>query len=208
MRGPASAAPQARTWLQLGDAARGCTTCPDLVASRTQVVPGVAPDGADVLIVGEAPGAQEDDSGTPFVGRSGQLLDRLLAEAGLAREQVAVTNVCKCRPPANRTPRRAEVAACRPWLRRQIELLDPLVVLALGGTAAQWFFGTSARIATLRAAPQTYEGRLVLVTYHPSAAIRFGPSGAPLAALRDDLATAARLRLELRAAGVSGGRGA
>jgi len=161
------------------------------VAARTQVVPGVRPPGADVLLVGEAPGAQEDALGVPFVGRSGQLLDSLLAEVGLPRSQVAVANVLRCRPPENRKPKRAEVARCRPWLARQIELLDPAVVVALGGTATEWFFGAGARIAALREQDLTYEGRPVVVTYHPSAAIRFGPNGAPLAALRADLSLVA-----------------
>jgi DNA polymerase len=190
---PLVAAPAAASWDQRVTVVRGCVACPELAGSRTQVVPGVRPAGSDVLLVGEAPGAQEDELGVPFVGRSGQLLDRLLLEAGLSRERVAVANVLKCRPPANRKPRRVEVARCRPWLARQIELAAPAVVVALGGTAAEWFFGPGARIGTLREQPQTYEGRPLLVTYHPSAAIRFGPRGAPVAALRADLATAAQL---------------
>ena len=190
---PQAAAATASTWDDLTARVRGCVACPELVAVRTHVVAGVRPEGADVLLVGEAPGAQEDAAGVPFVGRSGQLLDTLLAEAGLPRDRVAVANVLKCRPPANRKPRRGEVERCRPWLARQIELVDPAVVVALGGSAAEWFFGAGARIASLREQPQSYGGRPVLVTYHPSAAIRFGPNGAPLAALRADLVAAARL---------------
>ena len=138
----AAAAAAAASWDDLAATVLGCTACAELAASRTRVVPGVRPaGGADVLLVGEAPGAQEDAAGVPFVGRSGQLLDGLLADAGLPRERVAVANVLKCRPPANRKPRRAEVARCRPWLTRQLELADPAVVVALGGTAAEWFFG-------------------------------------------------------------------
>jgi uracil-DNA glycosylase family 4 len=194
---PAVAAASATSWDGLVAAVRGCIACPELAVSRTQVVPGQRPRGADVLLVGEAPGAQEDETGVPFVGRSGQLLDGLLTEAGLSREQIAVTNVLKCRPPANRKPLRAEVSRCRPWLARQLDLVDPTVVVALGGTAAEWFFGPGARIAALRAlgrdAPLSHAGRRVVVTYHPSAAIRFGPRGAPLAALREDLAEVAAL---------------
>jgi uracil-DNA glycosylase family 4 len=190
----AGAASASRTWAELSLRVGGCAACPELATSRTTVVPGVLPAGrARVLLVGEAPGAAEDEAGRPFVGRSGALLDELLAEAGLARDVVAVANVLKCRPPANRKPRRAEVARCRPWLSRQIELVDPLVVVALGATAAEWFFGTGARIAALREAPHEHGGRRVVVTYHPSAAIRFGPNGAPIAALRDDLTTVARI---------------
>jgi uracil-DNA glycosylase len=193
---PATAAPAAATWDDLATSVRGCIACPELVVSRTTVVAGVRPwdqSRADVMLVGEAPGAQEDLAGVPFVGRSGQLLDSLLAEAGLDRSLVAVANVLKCRPPGNRKPRRAEVGRCRPWLTRQIELADPRVLVALGGTAAEWFFGPGARIAALREEVRDHGGRPLVVTYHPSAAIRFGPSGAPLAALRDDLATVARL---------------
>jgi uracil-DNA glycosylase len=194
----AEAAARSTSWEALSDAVRGCTACTELAESRTQVVPGVRPPGADVLLVGEAPGAQEDLEGVPFVGRSGQLLDTLLAGAGLPRERVAVANVLKCRPPKNRTPRRGEVELCRPWLMRQIELVDPTVVVALGGSATEWFVGRGARISALRGTPQTYAGRPLVVTYHPSAAIRFGPNGAPLAALREDLARAAVLAREAR----------
>ena len=190
---PAATAPTAPTWEVLADLVTGCIACPELAESRTRVVPGTRPPGADVLLVGEAPGAQEDEVGVPFVGRSGQLLDELLGDAGLRRDQVAVANVLKCRPPANRKPKRAEIGRCRPWLERQLELVDPGVVLALGGTAAEWFFGPGARIGSLRTEVHRVAGRAVVVTYHPSAAIRFGPNGAPLAALREDLAVVAGL---------------
>jgi DNA polymerase len=171
----------------------GCPRCPELVATRTQVVPGVRPLGARVLLVGEAPGAQEDVAGEPFVGRSGQLLDSLLAEAGLPRTAVAVSNVVKCRPPGNRTPRRAEVANCRDWLAGQIAAADPEVVVGLGTTALQWFLGPAARIGAARGTVHQWQGRRLVVTYHPSAAIRFGPRGQPLAALREDLRLVAGL---------------
>ena len=205
---PAVTAGAMPDWATLAERARGCPACPELVATRTAVVPGLAPPGARLLVVGEAPGAQEDAAGLPFVGKAGRLLDDLLEEAGLPRERVALANVLKCRPPGNRTPRRGEVERCRPWLARQIQLADPLVVVALGSTAAAWFFGPGARVADLRAAPGRHDGRPVIVTYHPSAAIRFGPRGAPLAALRADLAAAARLveRLQNRAVG-AGPRG-
>jgi DNA polymerase len=198
----ALAAAGAASWDDLVARVQGCVACDELAANRTRVVAGQRPPGAEVLLVGEAPGAQEDETGIPFVGRSGQLLDGLLTEAGLRREQVAVANVLKCRPPANRKPRRPEVARCRPWLDRQLELVDPAVVVALGGTAAEWFVGPGARIAVLReqgrVTPLTYGGRRLLVTYHPSAAIRFGPRGAPVAALREDLAEVARVLAEVR----------
>ena len=182
-------------WDQLVTAVSSCVACPELVACRTRVVPGQKPAGANVLLVGEAPGAAEDESGVPFVGKSGQLLDGLLAEAGVSRDAVAVANVLKCRPPGNRKPTRAEVERCRPWLQRQIEIIAPTVIVALGGTAAEWFVGRGARIGELRqrgrTTPLTYAGSTLVVTYHPSAAIRFGPNGAPIAALREDLAVVA-----------------
>jgi uracil-DNA glycosylase family 4 len=190
---PATVAPGCGSWSELAGRISDCVACAELAESRTYVVPGVAPEGARVLFVGEAPGAQEDAAGVPFVGKAGQLFDSLLEEVGLDRGRVAVANVLKCRPPANRKPRRAEVANCRPWLTRQIELLDPRVVVALGGTAAEWFFGPAARVTVLRERVQEYDGRSLVVTYHPSAAIRFGPGGAPLAALRADLSTVAGL---------------
>ncbi|RZS90353.1 DNA polymerase [Motilibacter rhizosphaerae] len=194
---PLEVAPRQQSWDELADAARGCVACSELAATRTHVVPGEAPRAARLLLVGEAPGAQEDETGRPFVGKAGQLLDGLLTEAGLDRGSVAVANVLKCRPPRNRKPRRPEVAACRPWLARQIELVDPLLVVTLGGTAAEWVVGPGARIATLRETDVVLDGRRVLCTYHPSAAIRFGPAGAPLAALRADLQRAAVLLEEL-----------
>lgn len=186
------------SWSEVAAQASACTRCDELVASRTTVVPGVAPAGARLLLVGEAPGAEEDQVGLPFVGRSGQLLDRLLTEAGLARSQVAVANVLKCRPPGNRAPRRAEVAACRPYLEAQLAALDPPVVVTLGSTAAAWFFGTSARIGVLRLREDlALDGRRLLVTYHPSAALRFGPRGEPARALAEDLGRAAALLAEV-----------
>jgi len=212
---PAGTAPQLGTWEALTDAICRCIGCPQLVAGRTRVVPGVAPAGADVLLVGEAPGVQEDATGTPFVGRAGQLLDSLLTEAMLPRDRVAVTNVVKCRPPGNRKPRRSEMARCTPWLARQVEVLDPVLIVTLGGTAAEWALGPGTKIGAIRGTLQRYRrgegggpagagdaiGRRewpLLCTYHPSAAIRFGPRGAPMSALREDLARAAALAAQLR----------
>lgn len=191
-----SAAAGCASWTQLAAQAQACTACAELAATRNTVVAGVAPAGAAVLVVGEAPGAAEDASGTPFVGRSGVLLTGLLTEAGIDRNSVAITNVVKCRPPGNRTPTRGEIDNCRPWLVRQLELIDPALTVLLGGTATAWAFGRSARVGALRGTAHLVGGRRMLVTYHPSAAIRFGPAGAPLAALRADLQWAAR---EIRA---------
>lgn len=170
---------------------RRCTACPELAAARTHAVPGVLPPGAELLLVGEAPGAQEDLAGLPFVGRAGQLLDELLAAAGLDRSTVAVANVLKCRPPGNRKPTRAEVGRCRPWLDRQLALAAPRVVVTLGGTAAEWAFAPGVRIADVRGRVHDRGDHQLVATYHPSAALRFGPKGAPRAALAADLVLAA-----------------
>jgi DNA polymerase len=180
-------------WDELTARIVGCTACAELTGSRTQVVPGIRPAGARLAVVGEAPGAAEDLAGLPFVGRSGQWLDAAMADVGIERSEVAVLNVLKCRPPANRKPRRPEVASCRSWLQAQLALVDPALVLTLGGSAAEWFFGASARIGALRGQPHEVGGYRVLVTYHPSAALRFGPKGEPALALAHDLAFAARL---------------
>jgi len=188
-------------WRVLGSEIGGCTACAELAASRQRVVVGEAPAGRAagrpaLAFVGEAPGAAEDAAGRPFVGKAGQLLDQLLNDAALDRSQAAVLNVLKCRPPGNRTPRPDEIARCRPYLSRQLALLRPDLVVALGLTAVTWFLGrTTLSGARGRVHDVTVEGvpLRLLATYHPSAAIRFGPSGAPMAALRDDLALAAKL---------------
>ncbi|HET6818537.1 MAG TPA: uracil-DNA glycosylase [Mycobacteriales bacterium] len=177
----------------LADRARGCLACPDLVPHRTTVVVGDFPPAARLMLVGEAPGAQEDLSGRPFVGKAGQLLDELLAEVGIDRTSTAVANVVKCRPPANRPPTTAEARRCRGWLDRQVELADPSLVVTLGGTALAWALGGGMRLRDARQQLHEWRGRRLLATYHPSAAIRFGPAGAPMAALRTDLRTAAEL---------------
>jgi uracil-DNA glycosylase family 4 len=190
----ARTAAAAADWEALAAAARPCLACPELAAARQHVVVGDVPSSGRprFALVGEAPGAQEDDTGRPFVGRSGALLDLLLAEAGLDRAAAAVLNVVKCRPPGNRTPKTPEVARCSGWLRRQLELLDPPVVVALGLSAAKWFLGPRTVLAAVRGVPHDVDGRAVWATYHPSAAIRFGPNGAPRAGLLADLTAVAR----------------
>jgi DNA polymerase len=190
----AAAAPD---WATLATVASSCLACPELAAARQHVVVGDVPAGGRprFVLVGEAPGAQEDATGRPFVGRSGALLDLLLTEAGLDRAQAAVLNVVKCRPPGNRTPKAPEVARCSGWLRRQLELLDARVVVALGLSSAKWFLGPRTVLGQVRGRPHEVDGRAVWATYHPSAAIRFGPNGAPRAGLLADLtAVASALR--------------
>ncbi|SOD94017.1 uracil-DNA glycosylase [Blastococcus haudaquaticus] len=186
----AAAAPD---WATLAAVNRPCVACPELAATRQHVVVGDVPSGGRprFALIGEAPGANEDETGRPFVGRSGALLDQLLGEAGLSRSEAAVLNIVKCRPPGNRTPKAPEVARCSGWLRRQLELLDPPVVVALGLSAAKWFLGPRTVLAQVRARPHEVDGRAVWATYHPSAAIRFGPRGAPRAGLLEDLTAVA-----------------
>jgi DNA polymerase len=187
-------------WDALTQEVTACRACAELAATRQRVVvgdPGPGPRVVRLAFVGEAPGAQEDAAGLPFVGKAGQLLDQLLQDSGMARAEVAVLNVIKCRPPGNRRPSGQEIARCRPYLERQLSLLQPRLVVALGLTAVAWFLGgPGGRRTTLAAARGTVHearGYRVIATYHPSAAIRFGPAGAPLAALREDLDFAARV---------------
>lgn len=183
------------TWPDLAAAMRRCTACEELAATRDQVVVGDVPAAgrARLALVGEAPGADEDAAGRPFVGRAGRLLDELLAAAGLDRGELAVLNVLRCRPPANRTPKPAEVARCRNWLDRSLELVRPELVVALGLTAATTFLGRGVKLGESRGRVHEVGDLRVLVSYHPSAAIRFGPAGQPRAALAEDLVLAASL---------------
>ncbi|HKY46898.1 MAG TPA: uracil-DNA glycosylase [Acidimicrobiia bacterium] len=154
--------------------ARICTAC-RLAQTRTQVVFGVGDPDADLLLVGEAPGFNEDLQGEPFVGAAGQLLNRLLGEIGLGREDVYIANVLKCRPPNNRDPARDEVDSCKDYLRSQITIIDPGVVVTLGNFATKLLMRTETGITRLRG--RTYpwwQGRTLVPTYHPAAALRSG----------------------------------
>jgi DNA polymerase len=150
---------------------RDCKRCP-LYATATNPVPGDGPAHADVMIVGEAPGANEDATGKAFVGQAGQLLTKILSAVDLRREDVFICNVMKHRPPGNRNPTPDEVAACSPYLIRQIELIRPKVILALGTFAAQTLLATKLSIAKLRGQIHRYHGVPLIVTYHPAALLR------------------------------------
>ena len=180
----------------LRDDALGCTRCP-LSATRTQVVFGTGDPDADLMFVGEAPGAREDEQGLPFVGRSGQLLDRLmLEEMGLTRDRCYIANVVKCRPPENRDPKPDEIETCRPYLQRQIELISPRVIVTLGNFAAKLLLDTKDGITKLRGRSYAFgDGhppaiRLV-PTFHPAAVLRGG--GEPMAKMRSDLVRAKQI---------------
>ena len=148
-----------------------CTRCP-LSSTAIQTVPGEGPETAGLVCVGEAPGAREDETGRPFVGQAGKLLDKILAAIGLAREQVFICNVLKHRPPSNRNPRPEEVAACSPFLVRQLEIIRPRVIVAFGTFAAQTLLDTTLAIGKLRGQVHRYYGVPLIVTYHPAALLR------------------------------------
>lgn len=160
-------------WEDLQDVVRVCTKC-QLHQGRTQTVFGVGRDDADLLIVGEAPGAEEDRLGEPFVGRAGQLLNAMLGAIQLTREDVYIANILKCRPPNNRDPKPEEAATCTPYLERQIELLQPKMMLALGRIAAQWLLQSNSSIGSLRGREFTFGEQAVplIVSYHPAYLLR------------------------------------
>jgi uracil-DNA glycosylase len=183
----------------LRDEALSCTRC-RLADARTQVVFGMGDPAADLMFVGEGPGAEEDRQGLPFVGRSGQLLDRLMSEEmGLDRDTCYIANVVKCRPPDNRDPKPDEVAACRPWLEAQVDQIAPKVIVTLGNFASRLLLDTTEGITRLRGRSYPYrDGVVVVPTFHPAAVLRGG--GEPMARMRADLVRAKQI---LNGAGVS-----
>jgi uracil-DNA glycosylase family 4 len=152
----------------LAERVSGCPQCAELVSTRTQTVFGVGPLDPPLLLIGEAPGADEDRQGEPFVGAAGQLLNRILMACGLKREEVYICNVIKCRPPGNRTPRPDEVANCREYLEKQLELVRPKFICCLGATPAQHLLGTTASLGKLRGRVHSYKDIPVVCTYHPA----------------------------------------
>ena len=164
----------AMDWAALEAAVRDCPLCEELVANRTQTVFGVGNREADWMVVGEAPGAEEDRRGEPFVGKAGKLLDNMLRAVGLSRETVYIANILKCRPPNNRDPRPEEAAHCEPYLKRQIALIEPKVILAVGRVAAQNLLKTDRPIGRLRGQVHRYGEAAVpvVVTYHPAYLLR------------------------------------
>jgi uracil-DNA glycosylase family 4 len=165
-------------WIELKQAVPACTAC-GLHKTRTQTVLGVGDENADWLLVGEAPGAEEDRLGEPFVGQAGKLLDNMLAAIGLQRgDNVYIANVLKCRPPGNRNPEPDEVAKCTPFLKQQIALIRPKLIVAMGRFAAQTLLATDASISSLRGRVYKYEGVPLIVTYHPAYLLRNLPDKA------------------------------
>ncbi|SEG74527.1 uracil-DNA glycosylase [Halobellus limi] len=161
-----------------GLAVRACERCPELVESRSQIVDGVGPADADLLFLGEAPGANEDEEGEPFVGRSGSILDDALRDAGLARVDVRITNCVRCRPPENRDPTSEELANCRGYLERELGLVDPALVVTLGKVPSEHLLDRS--VAVTKEAGDVVDVRLgersyrVVVSVHPAATLYDG----------------------------------
>ena len=160
-------------WETLQARVAACTVCADLAGRRTQTVFGVGDPQADWLFIGEAPGAEEDRTGEPFVGRAGQLLDNMLAALGLRRgDNVFIANILKCRPPGNRDPSPEEAASCRPFLDRQIDLIEPRVIVALGRIAAQSLLDSDLPLGRLRGREHRFRDLPLVVTYHPAYLLR------------------------------------
>ncbi len=174
-RSPVSAGPEtwqdASTLAQLNGEIRSCMKCA-LGTTRTKFVFGVGKTDAGVMVIGEAPGADEDAQGEPFVGKAGQLLNKILEAVKFAREEVFIANILKCRPPGNRRPLPGEVELCEPYLWKQIELVKPRIILCLGLTAAQTLLKSTSSLGVLRENVQTYRGIPLIVTYHPAALLR------------------------------------
>lgn len=170
--------------------ASSCTACA-LSGTRTTVVFGDGSPDASIMFVGEAPGFHEDQQGVPFVGAAGQLLDRLLAEIGLRRDEVYIANVLKCRPPGNRDPLPEEIESCKGFLRRQLELVDPRVVVTLGNFATKLLLKRDVGITRLRGQAYPWWGRTLVPTFHPAAALRGGER--VLEQMREDFSLVARI---------------
>ena len=179
------------TLVELEREALACAKCP-LAGGRTNVVFGVGDPSADLMFVGEGPGREEDLKGEPFVGRSGQLLDRLMQEEiGITRSSAYIANVVKCRPPGNRDPKPDEIDACRPYLESQVDLIAPTVVITLGNFATRLLLDRSEGVTKLRGQAYPFRGGWLVPTFHPSAALRGNPVA--LAGMRADFVRAKEL---------------
>ncbi len=186
-----------RTLQEAGLEASGCTKC-RLSGGRTQVVYGIGNADADLMFIGEGPGYYEDKQGEPFVGAAGQLLNKMLEEIGIRRADVYIANVIKCRPPGNRDPLPEEVDACTPWLREQIALIEPRVIVTLGNFATRFMLDKPVSISRVRGQRFPFEGRTVIPTFHPAAILRGGgEASTQMAALRSDFQEIKRTLAEM-----------
>jgi DNA polymerase len=188
-----------RTLSEAAVAASTCTTC-RLSGGRTQVVYGVGSPDADLMFIGEGPGFNEDKQGIPFVGAAGQLLNTMLEEHGIPRDDVYIAYVIKCRPPGNRDPLPDEIEACKPWLEEQLRLIDPAVICTLGNFATRFMLNRMISISRVRGERFTVDGRMVIPTFHPAAILHGGGMASKqMQSLRDDFAEIRRA-LDERAA--------
>jgi len=186
-----------RTLQEAAHEASDCTKC-RLSGGRTQVVYGTGNPDADLMFIGEGPGYYEDKQGEPFVGAAGQLLNRMLEEIGVRRADVRITNVILCRPPGNRDPMPDEVETCTPWLREQIALVDPRVIVTLGNFATRFMLDKPVSISRVRGQRFPFEGRTVIPTFHPAAILRGGgEASTQMAALRSDFQEIKRALAEI-----------
>ena len=186
-----------RTLQEAAHEASDCTKC-RLSGGRTQVVYGTGNPDADLMFIGEGPGYYEDKQGEPFVGAAGQLLNKMLEEIGVQRADVRITNVILCRPPGNRDPMPDEVETCTPWLREQIALVDPRVIVTLGNFATRFMLDKPVSISRVRGQRFPLEGRTVIPTFHPAAILRGGgEASTQMAALRSDFQEIKRALAEI-----------
>jgi DNA polymerase len=187
---PASATEREAALADLGRDLQACERC-GLAQGRSHVVFGSGHPQADLMLVGEGPGAEEDRTGLPFVGRAGELLTKILKAIDLTREEVYIANIVKCRPPGNRDPQPDEVSACLPFLERQIALIQPKLLVALGRVAAQTLLGNSLSISRMRGEWHSFAGTPLRVTYHPAALLRYStykrPTWEDMQVIRDRL---------------------
>ena len=175
-----------RTLEEAATEAATCTRC-RLSEGRTHVVYGVGDPNADLMFIGEGPGYHEDKQGIPFVGAAGQLLNQMLSEVEIPREDVYISNVVLCRPPGNRDPLEDEIEACRPWLDERIAIIEPVVIVTLGNWATRFVLGPRVSISRVRGQRFPWNGRIVIPTFHPAAILHGGGQGSPqMAALRED----------------------
>ena len=175
-----------RTLEEEAAAAATCTRC-RLSEGRTQVVYGVGDPNADLMFIGEGPGYHEDKQGIPFVGAAGQLLDQMLSEVGIDRDDVHISNTVLCRPPGNRDPLPDELEACKPWLDERVAIVEPVVIVTLGNFATRYFLGPRVSISRVRGQRFPWNGRTVIPTFHPAAILHGGGQASPqMAALRED----------------------
>jgi uracil-DNA glycosylase len=186
-----------RSLAEAGVEAADCVRCP-LSETRTQVVFGVGNPDADLMFIGEAPGFHEDRQGEPFVGAAGQLLTRMLSEIGLARADVYIANILKCRPPGNRDPQPLEIEACTPWLVEQLSIIRPRLVVTLGNFATKYVLATTRGITSMRGSVFEWQGRKVIPTYHPAAVLRGGERSRQFQELRDDFMFISRTLAQLQ----------